>query len=98
MTPLVVTSTNAMVKRLGAKRWLALHRLVYPIAVLGVVHFWMMAKRDVTEPAIYAGILAALLGYRVLHARRERAVRDDSLPSALRGDQSSDPVSSPGPR
>jgi sulfoxide reductase heme-binding subunit YedZ len=65
LLPLAVTSTNRMVQRLGAKRWLALHRLVYVIAPLGVLHFWWMVKRDVTEPAIYAAILAALLGYRV---------------------------------
>jgi sulfoxide reductase heme-binding subunit YedZ len=58
-----------MVRRLGAQRWSALHRLVYPIAILGVVHFWMMVKRDVTEPAIYAVVLVALLGYRVMAAR-----------------------------
>ena len=69
MTPLAMTSTNAMVRRLGAHRWTALHRLVYPIAVLGVVHFWMMVKRDITEPAIYAVVLAVLLGYRVAVAR-----------------------------
>jgi sulfoxide reductase heme-binding subunit YedZ len=65
-----------MVQRLGAKRWLALHRLVYVIAPLGVLHFWWMVKRDITEPAIYAAILAALLGYRVwarLKDRRRRA-------------------------
>jgi methionine sulfoxide reductase heme-binding subunit len=65
LIPLAITSTNRMVQRLGAKRWLALHRLVYVIAPLGVLHFWWMVKRDVTEPAIYAAILAALLGYRV---------------------------------
>lgn len=65
MIPLALTSTNAMVRRLGAKRWLALHRLVYVIAPLGVLHFWWMVKRDVTEPAIYAAILAVLLGYRL---------------------------------
>ena len=72
MMPLAVTSTNAMVKRLGAKRWLALHRLVYVIAPLGVLHFWWMVKRDVTEPAIYAAILALLLGYRLLARVRAR--------------------------
>ena len=65
-----------MVQRLGAKRWLALHRLIYVIAPLGVLHFWWMVKLDVTEPAIYAAILAVLLGYRVrahLKDRRRRA-------------------------
>jgi sulfoxide reductase heme-binding subunit YedZ len=70
LVPLAVTSTNRMVQRLGAKRWLALHRLVYVIAPLGVLHFWWMVKRDITEPAIYAVILAALLGYRLLDRRR----------------------------
>jgi sulfoxide reductase heme-binding subunit YedZ len=65
MLPLAITSTNAMVRRLGARRWLALHRLVYVIAPLGVLHFWWMVKRDVTEPAIYALILTALLAYRI---------------------------------
>ena len=65
MVPLAITSTNAMVKRLGAKGWLALHKLVYMIAPLGVLHFWWMVKKDVTEPALYAVLLAALLGYRI---------------------------------
>jgi sulfoxide reductase heme-binding subunit YedZ len=65
MLPLAVTSTNAMVRRLGAKRWLALHRLVYLIAPLGVLHFWWMVKKKDTEPAIYAVVLAVLLGLRL---------------------------------
>lgn len=69
MTPLALTSSNGMVRRLGGRRWAALHRLVYPIAVLGVVHFWMMVKRDVTEPALYGLVLAVLLGYRVVAGR-----------------------------
>jgi len=72
MLPLAITSTNAMVKRLGARRWLALHRLVYVIAPLGVLHFWWMVKRDVTEPAIYAAILALLLAYRAIGRLRQR--------------------------
>lgn len=72
MIPLAVTSTNAMLRRLGAKRWLTLHRLVYVIAPLGVLHFWWMVKRDATEPGIYAVILALLLGYRALRRAVER--------------------------
>jgi len=71
LVPLAVTSTNAMVRRLGAHNWRALHRLVYPIAALGVLHFWWMVKRDITEPAIYAAILALLLGYRLVAYLRE---------------------------
>ena len=73
LIPLAATSTDAMVRRLGGKRWLRLHRLVYAIAVLGVVHFWLMVKRDITEPAIYAAILALLLGYRIYKARTRAA-------------------------
>lgn len=72
MIPLAITSTNAMVRRLGARRWLALHRLVYLIAPLGVLHFWWMVKADVTEPTIYAAVLAVLLGCRVAVRLRER--------------------------
>jgi len=75
ITPLAVTSTDRMVQRLGAKRWLALHRLVYVIAPLGVLHFWWMVKRDITEPAIYAAILTALLGYRVWARFKDRRRR-----------------------
>ena len=70
LVPLAVTSTKGMVKRLGAARWKALHRLVYPAAIGAVVHFYMMVKADVREPLIYAGVLAVLLGYRVVAARR----------------------------
>ncbi len=70
LLPLAVTSTNAMVRRLGGRRWRNLHRLVYLIGPLGVTHHWMMVKKDLTEPMIHAAILAALLGWRVLAARK----------------------------
>jgi sulfoxide reductase heme-binding subunit YedZ len=75
LLPLAATSTNAMVRRLGAKRWIALHRLVYAIGVLGVIHFWLMVKRDITEPAIYALILAVLLGFRWFMQRRRTTLQ-----------------------
>jgi sulfoxide reductase heme-binding subunit YedZ len=77
LIPLAVTSTNGMMRRLG-RRWQTLHRLVYVIAVLGVWHFYWQVKRDVREPLLYAGILAVLLGYRLLRAitrRRAAAAR-----------------------
>jgi sulfoxide reductase heme-binding subunit YedZ len=80
LTPLAITSTNRMVQRLGAKRWLTLHRLVYVIAPLGVLHFWWMVKRDITEPAIYALILAVLLGYRVIAKLKDRRRRARPAP------------------
>lgn len=70
LVPLAVTSTDAMVRRLGGRRWRTLHKLVYIIGPLGVVHHWMMVKKDLTEPMIHAAILIALLGWRVLAARK----------------------------
>ena len=71
LIPLAATSTNAMVKRLGARRWQLLHRLVYAIAILGVVHYWWLVKKDITEPVIFAILLAILLGMRLVwRARR----------------------------
>lgn len=72
MVPLAVTSTRAMIARLG-KRWRALHRLAYVVTVLGVIHFFMAVKKDVTEPLVYALVAALLLGWRVWRARPVRA-------------------------
>ncbi len=63
LLPLAATSTRAMMRRLG-RNWQKLHRLIYPIAILGVWHFWWQVKEDITEPLIYAAVLAALLGAR----------------------------------
>ncbi|HSW51667.1 MAG TPA: protein-methionine-sulfoxide reductase heme-binding subunit MsrQ [Sulfuricaulis sp.] len=65
LIPLAVTSTSAMIRRLGAKRWQQLHRLVYLIGIGGVVHFLWLVKSDIREPLIYGVILALLLGYRI---------------------------------
>ncbi|HXC36589.1 MAG TPA: ferric reductase-like transmembrane domain-containing protein [Candidatus Acidoferrales bacterium] len=69
MVPLAVTSTNAMVRRLGAKRWHALHRLVYVVAICGVIHYYMQVKADVRMPLAFAGVLTVLLGYRAVAGR-----------------------------
>lgn len=74
LVPLAVTSTAKMVKRLGGKRWAALHRTIYVIVVLGTIHFWMAVKRDITLPLIFAIIFAVLLGYRVVVRRRRSSV------------------------
>ena len=66
MVPLAVTSTNAMIKRLGGKRWQALHRLVYIAAIAGVTHYYMQVKADVRKPLAFAAILTLLLGYRLM--------------------------------
>jgi sulfoxide reductase heme-binding subunit YedZ len=65
LLPLALTSTNGMMRRLG-KRWQKLHRLVYVIAILGVWHFYWQVKLDTLEALIYAGILAVLLGFRLV--------------------------------
>jgi sulfoxide reductase heme-binding subunit YedZ len=64
LIPLAITSTRGWQRRLGRK-WVSLHRLIYPIAILGVWHFWWQVKADIRQPALYAAILAVLLGYRV---------------------------------
>jgi len=70
---LAATSTNAARRRLG-RRWQTLHNATYVIAILGVWHYWWQVKKDITEPLIYAGILAVLLGARVIwrQARKRR--------------------------
>jgi len=68
LVPLAVTSTAGWRRRLGT-RWIALHRLVYPIAALACWHFWWQVKKDITEPLVYCAILAALLGVRVWRSR-----------------------------
>lgn len=64
LIPLAATSTSGMMKRLG-RNWQRLHRLVYPIGVLGVLHYLWLVKADITEPLLYGGVLAVLLGYRL---------------------------------
>ncbi len=86
LIPLAGTSTNGMVRRLGGKRWQALHRLVYAIAILGVVHYWWLVKRDIREPMLYAGILAVLLGVRIywkLHQRNRITAAATTLPQRI---------------
>jgi sulfoxide reductase heme-binding subunit YedZ len=74
LIPLAVTSTNAMMRRLG-KRWKSLHRLIYIIVPLGVWHYWWQVKADIREPLIYAAIVAVLLGWRLWKkAKRRRYV------------------------
>ena len=74
MLPLAATSFNRAVKALGAARWRALHRLVYAIAPLALLHFFWMrsAKHNFGEVAVYAAIVALLLGWRLWKLRRAR--------------------------
>ena len=73
LVPLAATSTTAAIRRLG-RNWVRLHRLLYAVGVLAVLHFWWLVKSDVREPALYAAILCALLGWRVVrHLRDQRS-------------------------
>ena len=84
LLPLAMTSSNAMVRRLGGRRWQQLHRSVYAIAIFGVVHYWWLVKLDITLPAIYAVLLAILLGIRALWREQERR-RQQNGGLSLRG-------------
>ena len=75
MLPLALTSNNWSVKRLGAATWRKLHRLVYPIAILGVLHFLLLVKGFQWEPILYTGVVAVLLASRV---------RGDRIPGVAR--------------
>ncbi len=65
LLPLAITSTAGMIRRLGGRRWQALHRLTYVAAVVGVLHYWWLVKADVRRPLIYASIVGSLLAFRV---------------------------------
>lgn len=72
LVPLAFTSTRGWMRRLG-RRWGQLHKLVYAIGVFAVLHFWWLVKSDIREPALYAGLLAVLLGARLVRHLRTRA-------------------------
>ncbi|MEN9785122.1 MAG: hypothetical protein RLZZ299_386 [Pseudomonadota bacterium] len=73
LVPLAWTSTDGAVRRMGGRRWATLHRWVYPAAVLAALHFLLRVKRDVTEPAVYGGVLALLLLLRGARRPSRRA-------------------------
>ncbi len=66
LIPLALTSTAGWIRRLGGKRWLALHRLIYVAAIAGVIHYLWLVKADIRKPLEYGAVLAVLLGYRVM--------------------------------
>ncbi|WP_092434673.1 sulfite oxidase heme-binding subunit YedZ [Collimonas sp. OK607] len=74
LIPLALTSTNGMIRRLGGKRWQWLHRSLYAIAMLGILHFWWMraGKHNFEKPILFGTIVAALLLVRVVFALRSR--------------------------
>ena len=82
LLPLAATSNAFAIGRLGGRRWQALHRAVYAIAILAVVHFWWLVKADLREPLLYAAILAVLLGLRAGWREQERRRQLSAPPPA----------------
>lgn len=78
LIPLAATSTNAMMRRLG-KHWTALHQLTYLLAMTGVLHYYWLVKKDVTQPLIYVAVLAVLLAMRLMV--KVRSQRRDMSPA-----------------
>ena len=78
---LAASSTAGWIRRLGGKRWQALHRLIYPAAIAGVIHYLWLVKSDISRPIAYGLVVAALLGFRVVWSRRKApAMRRPPLP------------------
>jgi sulfoxide reductase heme-binding subunit YedZ len=81
LLPLAVTSTRGWMRRLG-RRWHRLHRLVYPAAILGCLHYWWQVKADWREPLLYSAVLAVLLAWRLRRAWARRAASAASASAA----------------
>jgi sulfoxide reductase heme-binding subunit YedZ len=86
LIPLALTSTTGWIRRLGGKRWQALHRLIYFSAIAGVIHYWWLVKADIHQPLQYAIILAVLLAYRIavwarpkLNANKTKSLRESRV-------------------
>ena len=80
MVPLAITSTKGWIRRMGGKKWAALHRLVYVSAIAGVVHYWWLVKADISRPQTYAAIVAVLLGARLYYRyKKTRTVPSGSV-------------------
>jgi len=83
MLPLAITSTAGWIRRLGGKRWAALHRLVYITGVAAVVHYYWLVKADVSRPLTYAAVVAVLLGLRVYWARTQSRPLPKPAPAGI---------------
>ena len=83
LIPLTITSVNRIRRKMRARNWQRLHQLVYLIAVMGVIHYYLLVKADVTSPLRYAAIVAVLLGYRLVMRLRlkKRPVSHASRPA-----------------
>ncbi len=81
LVPLAVTSTDAMVSRLGARRWKALHRLTYLATAAGALHYFLLVKSDRRQPLAFAAVLAALLAFRLVRYLLDRRAAAERAPS-----------------
>ena len=86
LIPLAITSTKQMIAELGFRRWQLLHRLAYPIGVLGVIHFYLRVKADHTQPILYGLVLG--LGFLLRFAEKAKKSRDARLRAELRAARS----------
>ena len=84
LIPLAITSNNYLTRKLGAKRWQALHRLTYLICILGVVHYWWLVKRDLTQPIIYGVIVAVFLIARLVLRKQKPKAKPRPAPVAAK--------------
>jgi sulfoxide reductase heme-binding subunit YedZ len=84
LIPLAATSTAGWIRRLGGKRWQALHRLIYFSAIAGVIHYVWLVKADIREPLEYGAILALLLGYRLVTWIRSSITKSGNVAGARR--------------
>jgi sulfoxide reductase heme-binding subunit YedZ len=91
LIPLALTSTDDMVRRLGGRRWLRLHRLAYLAAAAAVFHYLWLVKRDISQPAAYAVALCLLLGARILLGSRRRRLSAAAPSAAPRYPQAQEP-------
>jgi sulfoxide reductase heme-binding subunit YedZ len=82
MVPLAITSTAGWIRRLGGRRWQALHRLIYLSAIGGVLHYWWLVKADVSRPRIYALVVGLLLAFR-MYSSRARSASPARAPTRL---------------
>jgi sulfoxide reductase heme-binding subunit YedZ len=81
MIPLALTSTKGWIRRMGGKRWQALHRLIYASAAAGVIHYIWLVKADLRKPLQYAAVLGVLLLYRIIMWLRSRTHTTAAVPS-----------------
>ena len=97
LTPLALTSTAGMIKRLGARNWRRLHRLAYVAAILGVLHYLWLAKVGVRTPWIYAAVLVLLLAIRIVDVIVRRLAPRTRVPGAARQAPIRGPGAAPPP-